>query len=95
VDKIRKMEGGYHGQTRNAWFFWREALNRQIFIIGYQQWVERENLHVALLSTEFGASTLALCGWYRNTPQEWHREAARKFPRRWQRFDVITSLASL
>jgi hypothetical protein len=26
LDKSRKMEGGYHGQTRTAWFLWRESV---------------------------------------------------------------------
>jgi hypothetical protein len=65
--------------------FGEKALNRQILIVGYLQWVERKNLHVALRSTAYRknlhvalrstayrASTPAVCEWYRHSRQEWH-----------------------
>jgi CO dehydrogenase/acetyl-CoA synthase beta subunit len=37
----------------------KKALNHQIFIIGYLQFVERKHLHAAPCSTGYGASAMA------------------------------------
>jgi len=37
----------------------RKALNRQTFVVGYLQFVERKHLHATLCSTGYGASTVA------------------------------------
>jgi hypothetical protein len=39
-------------------FCGRKALHRQIYIVGYLQFVQRKQLHAALCSTGHGASTM-------------------------------------
>lgn len=78
------MEGDYHRHGPRG-SFGGKALNRQVFIIGYLQWVEIKNLYLAMRSTAYRASILAVCEWHCDTPQEWHPEATRKHSRRWQR----------
>jgi len=43
------MDGDYHDQRWTTGFSGKEALNHQIFIIGYLQFVERKHLHTALV----------------------------------------------
>jgi hypothetical protein len=40
-------------------FCGKKALNRQIFVVGYQPFAERKHLHAALCSNGYGAWTLA------------------------------------
>jgi hypothetical protein len=66
------------------------ALNRQTFIVGYQQFVGRKHLHAALCSAghegsggkENGAA--AVHEWHRSIAKERFRRAIQKLPRRWQ-----------
>ena len=64
----------------------RKALNRQIFIVGYLQFVERMHLHATLCSTgcfNSGKKTgqAAVHEGYRNTPEKMFCEDIRKFPK--------------
>ena len=54
-------------------------LNRQIFIIGYLQFVKRKHLHAALCSTGYGALTVAgTAQAAAHTPKEWFCEAIQE-----------------
>jgi hypothetical protein len=64
--------------------FGKKALNYEIFIIGYLQFVETKYLHAALCLTGYGASVAAVYGWYCNTSKELLHEAILKLARRWQ-----------
>jgi hypothetical protein len=62
MDKIRtktRFKVIPMGRDGQRGFCGRKALNLQIFIIGYLQFVERKHLHATLCSTGYGASTVA------------------------------------
>jgi hypothetical protein len=66
-----------------------KVLHRQIFIIGYQQVVDRKHLHSTLLNSvrNFNsgrtATQVAVREWYRNFTKQWLREATWNLVRRW------------
>lgn len=63
----------------------KDPLNRQIFIVGHLQFVEKEHLNVALYLTGYRASTVArhaqttVHEWYCTILKEWSAEAIHKF----------------
>jgi hypothetical protein len=66
--RLSQAEGGRRGSGG------KKALRRQLFIVGYLQFVERKHLHAALCSTGYRAfssgkqtARSAANGWYRNT----------------------------
>lgn len=69
----------------------KKALHRQIFVVGYVQFVDLKHLHAALCSNGYGTSAVArqtaqvaVHEWHRNNAKHWFREATWKIPRRWQ-----------
>lgn len=65
----------------------KNALNRQIYIVGYLISVERKQQYAAVCSTEqwLGIRTGGCSEWLRYSPEEWFRRAVRRLPRSWQR----------
>ena len=64
-----------------------KALSRQIFVVGYLQFVKIQNLHAALCSNGYGVASstkepaqAAVRGLYRNTAKEWFRGDIRNVP---------------
>jgi hypothetical protein len=59
MDESYKRKWDYHGQSWTMWLCRKKVLHRQIFIVGYLQFVKRKHLHIALCSTGYGGSTVA------------------------------------
>jgi hypothetical protein len=59
MDKGLKMEGDYQAEDGGCGSCGKKALRRQLFIVGYLQFVERKHLYAALYSTGYRASAVA------------------------------------
>jgi hypothetical protein len=55
---VIKWEVTIKGRDGTCGSYGKKALNHQIFIVDYLQFVERRHRHVALYPTEYGASTV-------------------------------------
>ena len=53
------MDADYHGRDGPCGSCGKKALDCQLFIVDYLQFVETKHLHAALCSTGYGTSTVA------------------------------------
>jgi hypothetical protein len=59
VDKVVKWKAIIKGRDKIRGSSGKKALIRQIFMVGYLQFVKKKHLNAALCSAGYGASTVA------------------------------------
>jgi len=59
MEKVVKWKAIIMGRDETRGSSGKKALNRQIFMVGYLQFVKTKHLNAALCSTGYGASTVA------------------------------------